>query len=91
MKQDRQFYLDCVREIAYSKGDIEYDYYQPLACSDECSGYCWFKTINQVDIYEIMCACDWIQSKRIPQNVNFVSLLDHYRQSKKMDLLYGYN
>lgn len=59
MRRDRQFFLDCVRDIARSVGGIAQDYYQLLARPDECSRYWWVKAIRLADVHVAMCACNW--------------------------------
>src|SRR3954469_7282932 len=50
MERDRQFYLQCIREIALSTGGAAQEYYKILAREDETERYWWLSAIGRLDI-----------------------------------------
>ncbi len=59
MKQDRAFYLECVRTRATREGGIELDYYRALSRDDEPSRYWWLTAASRIDIHIAMALCSW--------------------------------
>jgi len=59
MKQDRAFYLECVRTRAMREGGIELDYYRVLSRDDEPSRYWWLTAASSIDIHMAMVLCSW--------------------------------
>jgi hypothetical protein len=59
MKQDRAFYLECVKTRATREGGIELDYYRALSRDDEPSRYWWLAAASRIDIHRAMALCSW--------------------------------
>ncbi|KAI1419465.1 hypothetical protein F5Y12DRAFT_247103 [Xylaria sp. FL1777] len=59
MKQDRDFYLECVKARAIQDGGIVMDYYRVLSREDEPSRHWWFTAASRIDIHKAMASCNW--------------------------------
>jgi hypothetical protein len=54
MDRDRQFYLQCIEDIASHRGGIAQDYYEILAREDEIERYWWLSAVGRLDIMKAM-------------------------------------
>lgn len=59
MKEDRAFYLECVKTRATRVGGIELDYYRALSRDDEPGRYWWITAASRIDIHWAMALCSW--------------------------------
>jgi len=59
MREDRKFYLDCIKERADAEGGICQQYYRVLSRKDEPRRYWWCAAASRIDVHRAMAGCGW--------------------------------
>ena len=54
MKRDRDFYLQCIKDLASGKDVIAQNYYKVLVREDEAERCWWLGAISRLDIMRVI-------------------------------------